>query len=55
MKRTLLAISGSVLMLTSCVSSKVYKDLESRHADLKRDNRELKSELDRLKGVDEEL
>ncbi|MCL6218773.1 OmpA/MotB family protein [Zunongwangia pacifica] len=55
MKKTILAISGSVLMLTSCVSSKVYKDLESRHADLKRDNRELKSELDRLKGVDEEL
>ena len=55
MRKTILAISGSVLMLTSCVSSKVYKDLESRHADLKRENRELNSELDRLKGVDEEL
>lgn len=55
MRKTILAISGSVLMLTSCVSSKVYKDLESRHADLKRENRELNSELERLKGVDEEL
>ena len=55
MKRTILALSGSVLMLTSCVSSKVYKDLESRHADLKRENRELNSELERLNGVDEEL
>ena len=55
MKRTILALSGSVLMLTSCVSSKVYKDLESRHADLKRENRELNSELERLNGVDKEL
>ncbi len=55
MRKTIFAISGSVLMLTSCVSSKVYKDLESRHADLKRENRELNSELERLKGVDEEL
>ncbi|MDN3595666.1 OmpA/MotB family protein [Zunongwangia endophytica] len=55
MKKTILAIAGSTLMLTSCVSSKVYKDLESRHADLKRENRELKSEVGRLEGVDEEL
>jgi len=55
MRKTILAISGSVLMLTSCVSSKVYKDLESRHADLKRENRELNSELDRLKSEHESL
>lgn len=55
MKKIVFVIAGSVLMLTSCVSSKVYKDLESRHADLKREQRELKSELDHLEGVEEEL
>ncbi|WP_029037541.1 OmpA family protein [Salinimicrobium xinjiangense] len=36
-----IAFLSSSVLLTSCVSSKVYKDLESRHAQLQDENREL--------------
>ncbi len=32
-------------LMTSCVTSKVYKDLESKYADLKRENRKMEDEL----------
>ncbi|MBI6117210.1 OmpA family protein [Salegentibacter maritimus] len=48
-----LAISG-VFMFTSCVSSKKYQELESRHADLKRENRNTQSELEKYRDLDEE-
>ena len=49
MKRHLfLAFVSSSLFLTSCVSSKVYKDLESQHAQLQEDNRELSREFEDL-------
>lgn len=51
----------AITLTTSCVSSKVYKDLENKYADLKKENRELaqentsltkeKNQLD-LKGKD---
>ncbi len=37
------------LSLTSCVSSKVYKDLEGKYADIKRENRQLKDNLEQYK------
>lgn len=45
----------SVLMLNSCVSSKVYNELESEHADLKRENRELQSDLNKYRNLDEDF
>ncbi|MFD1094740.1 OmpA family protein [Salegentibacter chungangensis] len=53
-KHFLLAVTSAVL-LSSCVSSKVYKDLESRHADLKRENRELQEDLDKFRDSSESL
>lgn len=44
-----------IFSLNSCVSSKVYNDLESKHADLKRENRNLKSELDKYENLDEDF
>ena len=43
-KLATVALTGS-LLLTSCVSSKVYKDLEGKYADVKRENRSLKDDL----------
>lgn len=52
MKRHLfLAFLGSTVLFTSCVSSKVYKDLESRHAQLQEDNRELSREFEDLQAT----
>ena len=49
MKRFLfLTFLSSSVLLTSCVSSKVYKDLESRHAQLQEDNNELSQEFEDL-------
>ncbi len=44
---TLLAIAG--VLATSCVSSKVHKELESKYARLKRENRKLRDEYKDLK------
>lgn len=46
-KITLLAIFSG-LMLTSCVSSKVYKDLEGRHAQLQQEKTELSEDYHQL-------
>lgn len=46
-------ISAGILVLaltTSCVSSKVYKDLENKYADLKKENRQLADENVGLEG-----
>ncbi|WP_224488514.1 OmpA/MotB family protein [Robertkochia flava] len=42
--KTYLALLGAGLMLTSCVSSKVYKDLESRYDELKSESAQLADE-----------
>ncbi|GAA4280550.1 OmpA family protein [Gaetbulibacter aestuarii] len=38
----------ALVVLTSCVSPKVYKDLEKKYADLKQENRKLSDEIDVL-------
>jgi len=45
MIKNLCLIALSAATLTSCVSAKVYKDLEARYADLKSDNQELSHDL----------
>jgi chemotaxis protein MotB len=51
MKRNLLfALLSSSVLLSSCVSSKVYKDLEDRHAQLQEDNSDLSREFDDLEA-----
>ncbi|MCC4212081.1 OmpA/MotB family protein [Leeuwenhoekiella parthenopeia] len=45
MIKKLCLIALSAATLTSCVSAKVYKDLEARYADLKSDNQELSHDL----------
>lgn len=47
-KITLFAIFSS-LVLTSCVSSKVYKDLEGQHTELQQENAELKDEFQQFR------
>ncbi|WP_189604266.1 OmpA family protein [Salinimicrobium marinum] len=48
-KKIILAFLSSTLLLTSCVSSKVYKDLEGRFNELERENNELSTEFQDLK------
>ncbi len=40
----------SAVMLLSCVSPKVYKDLENKYANLKRENRQLSSDNEKLQS-----
>ena len=42
--KNLLALLLTLSVLTSCVSPKVYKDLEDKYADLKKENRNLQDE-----------
>ena len=49
-KYLFLTFLSSSILLSSCVSSKVYKDLESRHAQLEEDNRELSQEFEDLQA-----
>lgn len=44
-KKLIFAFVSSSMLLTSCVSSKVYKDLEGRFNDLEQENRELSADL----------
>lgn len=55
MKKIALMVLAVVFSLTSCVSSKVYNDLESEHADLKRENRNLKSDLEKYENLEEDF
>ena len=54
MKKILVLAFSAIFMLTSCVSSKKYQELEGRHADLKRENRNTQSELEKYRDLDEE-
>lgn len=53
MKRIILLTVFNSLMLTSCVSSKVYKDLEGRHSQLQEDNAELSENFKELQARNE--
>ncbi|PKD21847.1 cell envelope biogenesis protein OmpA [Salegentibacter salinarum] len=55
MKKILVLAFTAVFMLTSCVSSKKYQELVGRHADLKRENRNTQSELEKYQNLDEEF
>ena len=47
-KRLFLSFFSCTLLLSSCVSSKVYKDLEGRHAQLQQENQQLEQDYARL-------
>ena len=50
MKNRILTIAITTVLITSCVSPKVYKDLESKYANLKKENRKLSEENESLLG-----
>lgn len=49
-KHIFLAVLSSSLFLSSCVTSKVYKDLENRHAQLQEENSELSKDFENLQS-----
>lgn len=49
-KHFFLTIASSCLFLTSCVTSKVYKDLEGRHEQLQEENRTLSKDFEDLQS-----
>ena len=49
------AITGLIVLATSCVSSKKYNDLQSKNADLQRQNRSMNDDLTTYKGSSENL
>lgn len=52
-KKLVLSILGAGFLLTSCVSSKVFKDLEGRYSDLQQENRDLNYELEQTREQSE--
>jgi chemotaxis protein MotB len=48
MKNRILILAISTILVSSCVSPKVYKDLESKYTTLKDENRDLKTENENL-------
>ena len=48
MKNPILTIVASTILATSCVSPKIYKDLESKYDVLKNENKDLKTENESL-------
>ena len=55
MKIKVLGFLALMISLTSCVSSKKYGELESRNADLLRDNRSMNQDLESLRGSNKNL
>ncbi|MBQ0786418.1 MAG: OmpA family protein [Oceanihabitans sp.] len=51
MKNRILTIAITTILITSCVSPKVYKDLESKYAHLKKENRKLSDANESLLGA----
>ena len=51
MKNRILTIAITAVLITSCVSPKVYKDLESKYAYLKKENRKLADANESLIGA----
>ena len=50
MKKNMLTVAIGVVMMSSCVSPKVYKDLENKYADIKKENNILNDELETLRN-----
>lgn len=55
MKSTIFTTLFSILFLTSCVSSKVYKDLEGQHAELQQEHEKLDQNFRDLKTNHDQL
>lgn len=55
MKIKALLFLGILSIATSCVSSKKYNDLESKNADLQRENRRMSGDLDDYRRTSEDL
>lgn len=53
-KRIILTAVVAAILSSSCVSSKVYKDLESRYADVKRENRQLSDDLEQYRSTNQQ-
>lgn len=49
------AVLLAITLMTSCVSKKVYNELESKHAALKKENRSLSDQLDELNKAKNQL
>lgn len=54
-KNTILLIAAITLAFSSCVSSKVHEDLESRHVDLNAENRALRAEVKKCNDLAADL
>lgn len=52
-KKIIFVFLSTSVLLTSCVSSKVYKDLEGRYGDLQQENNRLSSELEEVTARNE--
>lgn len=55
MKIRILALSLMLVSVSSCVSSKKYNDLESRNADLQRENRRMNDDLENFRNSNASL
>jgi chemotaxis protein MotB len=55
MKLKFIALTVFIALTTSCVTSKKYNELESRNADLQRENREVKDDLDSYRNSTQKL
>jgi len=55
MIRKFLFVLGTAAIVSSCVSKKVYNELEAKHAELKKENRRLSDELDDLAKLKNQL
>ena len=50
MKHNILTLALGAVLVSSCVSPKVYKDLENKYADIKKENNALNDELEALRN-----
>lgn len=55
MIRKFFFVLGTAAIVSSCVSKKVYNELEAKHAELKKENRRLSDELDDLAKLKNQL
>lgn len=55
MIKKIITLAILAIVLTNCVSPKVYKDLESKYADLKQENEQLETEYEALLNSKNEL
>ena len=54
-KKASIGLLALALSTTSCVSKKIYNDLETKYSDLKKENRSIVDENDNLKKAKNQL